>query len=35
MFSGWDSFFLLIGGAAGAMIGLLFVVASLPPGSSP
>ena len=32
MFHGWDSFFLLIGGAAGAMIGLLFVVASLPSG---
>jgi hypothetical protein len=32
MFEGWDSFFLLVGGAAGAMIGLLFVVASLPSG---
>lgn len=32
MFQGWDSFFLLLGGAAGAMIGLLFVVASLPSG---
>jgi hypothetical protein len=32
MFEGWDSYFLLIGGAAGAMIGLLFVVASLPSG---
>lgn len=29
MFEGWDSFFLLIGGAAGALIGLLFVVAGL------
>jgi hypothetical protein len=32
MFAGWDSFFLLVGGAAGALIGLLFVVASLPTG---
>jgi hypothetical protein len=32
MFEGWDSYFLLIGGAAGALIGLLFVVASLPSG---
>jgi hypothetical protein len=32
MFQGWDSFFLLIGGACGALIGLLFVVASLPTG---
>ena len=32
MFEGWDSFFLLVGGAAGALIGLLFVVASLPTG---
>jgi hypothetical protein len=32
MFEGWDSFFLLIGGAAGALIGLLFVVASIPTG---
>src|SRR5258708_38000137 len=29
MFEGWDSFYLLIGGAAGALIGLLFVVATL------
>lgn len=29
MFEGWDSYFLLIGGAAGALIGLLFVVAGL------
>jgi hypothetical protein len=33
MFEGWDSFFLLIGGAAGALIGLLFVVASIPTGA--
>jgi hypothetical protein len=32
MFRGWDSYFLLLGGAAGALIGLLFVVASLPSG---
>jgi hypothetical protein len=31
MFEGWDSFYLLIGGAAGALIGLLFVVATLNP----
>ncbi len=29
MFEGWDSFYLLIGGAAGALIGLLFVVVTL------
>jgi hypothetical protein len=29
MFKDWDSFFLLIGSAAGALIGLLFVVATL------
>ena len=29
MFEGWDSFYLLIGGASGALIGLLFVVATL------
>ena len=29
MFEGWDSFFLLIGGAAGALIGLMFVVTTL------
>ena len=32
MFEGWDSFYLLIGGAAGALIGLLFVVATLTRG---
>ena len=32
MFAGWDSYFLLIGGAAGALIGLLFVVAGLTSG---
>ena len=26
---GWESFYLLIGGAAGALIGLLFVVITL------
>ena len=34
MFEGWDSFYLLIGGAAGAMIGLLFVVATLNSGQN-
>lgn len=29
MFHGWDSFYLLIGGAGGGLIGLLFVVATL------
>lgn len=29
MFEGWDSCFLMLGGAAGALIGLLFVVAGL------
>src|SRR5258708_7408676 len=29
MFEHWDSFFLLIGGAAGALIGLLFIVVTL------
>jgi len=29
MFDHWDSFFLLIGGAAGALIGLLFIVVTL------
>jgi len=32
MFEHWDSFYLLIGGAAGALIGLLFVVATLTQG---
>jgi hypothetical protein len=32
MFQGWDSFYLLIGGAAGALIGLLFVVETLTAG---
>jgi hypothetical protein len=32
MFTHWDSFYLLIGGAAGALIGLLFVVATLTGG---
>jgi hypothetical protein len=29
MFAGWDNFYLMIGGAAGALIGLFFVVATL------
>jgi hypothetical protein len=29
MFKEWDNFYLLIGGAAGALIGLMFVVATL------
>lgn len=29
MFEHWDSFYLLLGGAAGALIGLMFVVATL------
>src|SRR5579862_8035420 len=29
MFEGWDSFYLLIGGAAGGLIGLLFIVVTL------
>jgi hypothetical protein len=29
MFQGWDSFYLLIGSAAAALVGLLFVVATL------
>jgi hypothetical protein len=33
MFAHWDSFYLLIGGAAGALIGLLFVVATLTRGA--
>jgi hypothetical protein len=32
MFDGWDSFYILIGGAAGALIGLMFVVATLTAG---
>jgi hypothetical protein len=32
MFEGWDSFYLLVGSAAGALVGLLFVVASLTVG---
>src|SRR4051794_30315587 len=33
MFEHWDSFYLLVGGAAGALIGLLFVVATLTQGA--
>ena len=29
MFEHWDSFYLLIGGAAGALIGLVFIVVTL------
>jgi len=29
MFEGWDSFYLLVGGAAGALIGLFFIVVTL------
>jgi hypothetical protein len=29
MFKGWENFFLLIGGASGSLIGLLFIVATL------
>jgi hypothetical protein len=32
MFEAWDSFYLLVGGASGALIGLLFVVATLNSG---
>lgn len=32
MFENWDSFFLLIGGAAGGLIGLLFIVVTLMQG---
>jgi hypothetical protein len=32
MFEGWDGFYLLIGGAAGALIGLVFVVVTLTSG---
>jgi inner membrane protein involved in colicin E2 resistance len=34
MFEGWDSFYLMVGGAAGALIGLMFVVATLGAGRS-
>ncbi len=34
MFEGWDSFFLLVGGAGGALIGLLFVVVTLIGGNN-
>jgi hypothetical protein len=35
MFEHWDSFYLLVGSAAGALVGLLFVVASLTVGIDP
>jgi hypothetical protein len=34
MFEGWDDFFLLIGGASGGLIGLLFIVITLIRGAS-
>jgi len=33
MFEGWENFYLLIGGAAGALIGLLFIVVTLIQGN--
>ena len=35
MFEGWDSFYLLVGGGAGALIGTMFVVATLTAGLAP
>ena len=35
MFYGWDNFFYLIGSAAGALIGLMFVVITLTAGHEP
>jgi lysylphosphatidylglycerol synthetase-like protein (DUF2156 family) len=35
MFQGWDNFFYLIGSAAGALIGLMFVVITLTAGHEP
>lgn len=35
MFEGWDSFYILIGGAAGALIGLFFIVITLMRGGDP
>ena len=35
MFEGWDSFYLMIGGAAGALIGLFFIVITLMRGGDP
>ena len=35
MFDGWDNFFYLIGSAAGALIGLMFVVITLTAGHEP
>jgi hypothetical protein len=34
MFEGWENFYLVTGGAAGALIGLMFVVATLGTGRS-
>jgi len=34
MFEGWDNFYLLVGGGAGALIGTMFVVATLTAGLS-
>jgi hypothetical protein len=33
MFEHWDSFYLLVGGAAGSLIGLLFIVATITRGA--
>jgi len=35
VFQGWDSFYVLIGGAASALIGLMFVMATLTGGRDP
>jgi hypothetical protein len=35
VFEGWSDFYLVVGGAAGALIGLLFVVATLTQGYDP
>jgi hypothetical protein len=32
MFQGWENFYLMVGGAAGSLIGLLFIVATLTAG---
>ncbi len=35
MFEHWDSYYILVGSASGALIGLLFVVATLQSGRDP
>jgi len=35
MFHDWDNFYLIVGSAAGALIGLMFVVATLTTGRDP